>query len=232
MVTPPLKGNEDLYNLQGQVRHKTDFINKFIPNDVKVHLVSHSIGAKISLELLKDNDISELIRQCYFLFPTIENMVETSNGFYFHKVLNRIFFLLQFIYYAFYFLPLKVRTMVLYIYCYFAGYPEYFLGTMIKASTPTVLDKVWFMADDEMDKVREIDEDTISRNLHRIKFYYGTTDGWVPKKYFHNLTQKFPGIDAELCTQKIDHGFVVSHGPTMGRMVSEWIIRRMGLKSS
>lgn len=226
MTTPPLDGNHDLYNLQGQIRHKIEFISKFVPKGVKIHLVSHSIGAKISLDLLKDNAMSYKIHQCYLLFPTIERMVDSTNGFWFYKVFNPIFFLLRFIYYAFEYLPLTIRTLLLYVFCYFSGYPEYFLGTVIKASNPRVLDKVWFMAEDEMEKVCEIDDEVIIQNLHRLKFYYGIKDGWVPVDYFKKVIERFPGIDAELCQKSIDHGFVVSHGPTMGRMVSDWILRK------
>jgi Lipid-droplet associated hydrolase len=221
-----------LYNLQGQVNHKIEFISKFVPKGVKIHLVSHSIGSKISLELLKDNNMSYKIHQCYLLFPTIERMVDSNNGFWFYKVFNPIFFLLRLFYYAFSFLPLIVRTIILYIFCYCSGIPEYFLGTVIKTSSPTVLDKVWFMAEDEMQKVCDIDDEVIMRNLHRLKFYYSTFDGWVPIDYYKNVIERFPGIDAELCQRSINHGFVISHGPTMGRMVSEWIHRKKIAKSS
>lgn len=227
LVVPLLEGNNYLYNLQGQVKHKVEFITKYIPKHVKIHLVSHSIGAKISLELLKYEEINEQIHQCYMLFPTIENMVDSSNGFWFYKIFNRIFFLLQLFYYAFNFLPLQVRTIILsFVFCVVGGYPKYFLGTVIKASEPAALDKIWFMAQDEMEQVREIDHEVINKNMHRLKFYYGTTDGWVPSHYYHKLIKTFPGIDAELCSQKIDHGFVISHGPTMARMVSDWIKRQ------
>lgn len=94
-----------------------------------------------------------------------------------------------------------------------------------------VLEKIWFLAQDEMRQVGEIDEDIIRKNLHRLKFYYGTADGWVPKKNFDNLIKSFPGVDAELCTLQINHGFIISHGPTMARMLSEWIRKRVKLYS-
>lgn len=225
MSIPPLKGHEDLYNLHGQIEHKTDFISRFIPDKVKIHLVSHSIGSKISLKLLEDDATSKKIKQCYLLFPTIENMIQTSNGFWFEKVFDRFFFILKFLSYAFNFMPLTFRIIAIYIFCCIAGYPKFFIGTIVKITIPTVLEKIWFLAQDEMREVREIDEDIIKKNLHRLKFYYGTTDGWVPKKNYDNLIKSFPGVDAELCALKIDHGFIVSHGPTMARMLSEWIRR-------
>jgi hypothetical protein len=172
LAIPPLKSNHDLFNLQGQVNHKIDFISKFVPQGVKIHLVSHSIGAKISLELLKVYSISCKVHQCYLLFPTIERMVISSNGFWF-RLFSRFFFLLHLFFFAFSFLPLVVRTLLLYVFCYLSGHPKYFLGTMIKLSAPEVLEKVWFMAKDEMEKVCECDDEIIGRNLHRLKFYYG-----------------------------------------------------------
>lgn len=223
---PPLEGNENLYNLEGQLNHKIEFIKRYIPEDVKIHLIGHSVGCKVAMDLLKHEEIGSRIHQCYFLFATIEKMAETSNGFWLYKVFNKIFFLLQFLYYAFSFLPLTLRTWIVYMYCLAAGHPKYFLGTIIKMSTPECLDRIWFMALDEMKSIRELDDETIRENMHRIKFYYGTTDGWVPVKYYHQLVSKFPGIDAELCERKIDHTFVIDHGHTMGRMVSEWVRRK------
>jgi pimeloyl-ACP methyl ester carboxylesterase len=168
-----------MYSLEGQIRHKAEFIKKFVPKEVKIHLIAHSIGCFISLDLLREHDIEKRIKQCYLLFPTIERMLDSSNGFWFYKIFNKIFFMLRFIYYAFSFLPLTLRTIILYIFCYFSGYPEYFLGTVIKASTPAVIDKIWFLACDEMKNVRLIDEETIKKNMKRLKFYYGQNDGWV-----------------------------------------------------
>jgi len=224
IVVPSLEGNEHLYSVQGQVKHHAEFLSRYVPKGVRVHLISHSIGAKISLELLKRGNIDEVY--CYMLFPTIEHMIESRYGFLFYKVFDRIYFFLQLIYYGLNYLPLIVRTFLLYFYCFVSGFPEFILGSLIKASTPTILDKVWFMARDEMETVNEIDYDVIKQNLHRIKFYYGTTDGWVPKGAYRQLLEQFPGIDAELCTQDLRHNFVVSHGPLVGRMVSDWIKRQ------
>lgn len=226
MPMPPLEGNHDLYNLKGQLNHKVDFLSKFIPNDVKIHLISHSIGSKISLQLLKDEELSKRIAKCYLLFPTIEKILDSPNGFWVFRLLDSIFPLLRLFYYAFSYMPLIVRIYVVYFFCYLSGYPKFFLGTILKLTTPTVVDKIWFLTRDEMENVREIDDEIIRKNLHRLKFYYGTCDGWVPKENFHQLIERFPGVDAELCVQKIDHGFVISHGPTMARMVADWIYHR------
>ena len=224
---PSLENNHDAFNLKGQIQHKVEFIRNFVPDNVKIHLVGHSIGSKISMELLKFEDISDKVRHCYLLFPTIERMVESRNGILFFKFFDQFYFFIRLIYYAFSFVPLIIRTFILYAFCLLLGYPKFFLGTMLKLSSPKVLDKIWFLTRDEMKLVRDIDAEIIEKNLKRLKFYYGTTDGWVPVNYFNQLVKQFPGIDAELCEIKIDHAFVISNGSRMARMISDWIKRRL-----
>lgn len=63
--------------------HKLHFINNYVPNDVELHLIGHSIGAKICLELLSRlaSESGENRRaSAYLLFPTLERMAETPNG--------------------------------------------------------------------------------------------------------------------------------------------------------
>jgi hypothetical protein len=80
MPTPPLKGNEHLYDLSGQLNHKIDFYNRFIPKDVIIHLIGHSVGSKLCLDLLKIPEISKQVEHCYMMFPTIERMNESRKG--------------------------------------------------------------------------------------------------------------------------------------------------------
>lgn len=62
---------------------QVEFIKKYVPEDAHLHLIGHSIGAWLVLNLLKNNDIDRRIERCYLLFPTIEYMVETRNGIFF-----------------------------------------------------------------------------------------------------------------------------------------------------
>lgn len=57
-----------------------EFIKKYVPEDAQLHLVGHSIGAWLVLNLLKDSDIDRRTKKCYLLFPTIEHMAESCNG--------------------------------------------------------------------------------------------------------------------------------------------------------
>uniref|UniRef100_U5EJC0 Lipid droplet-associated hydrolase n=1 Tax=Corethrella appendiculata TaxID=1370023 RepID=U5EJC0_9DIPT len=222
---PILAGNEELFNLDAQIKHKVDFIRKYVKPGVKIHLIGHSIGAWIVLELLKIEDIRDKVQHCYLLFPTIERMAESSNGFILTKLVAPIFFILRIFYQFFSKLPMFLRICILYAYFFIMSIPYYFIGTGIKYSKPEVIDRLWFMALDEMIKVKELDVDIIKKNKNILKFYYGTTDGWVPVKYFHELKEKIPDVDAELCSKKYAHAFVLRSAVPMAHMVGEWILQ-------
>ncbi|XP_058821464.1 lipid droplet-associated hydrolase isoform X2 [Topomyia yanbarensis] len=225
-AVPSIRNNENLYNLNGQLQHKIEFIRKYVPQDVKIHLIGHSIGCYLALELIKIPDISKRIQYCYFLFPTIERMAEARNGFILTRIVKPIYFIIEWFYRCFALLPNIIKIWIIYVYFLFTRTPKYYLGTALKYTHPAVIDKVWFMAMDEMKQVRELDVETIRLNKHRLKFYYGATDGWTPLKYYQELKQKIPEVDAELCTRKFEHAFVLRSADTMGFMVGEWILKQ------
>lgn len=49
-------GNESLYSILGQVRHKVAFIEEHVPADCELTLVGHSVGCFVILQLLKHFD--------------------------------------------------------------------------------------------------------------------------------------------------------------------------------
>ncbi|CAH0690102.1 unnamed protein product [Spodoptera exigua] len=51
-----LKNTWSLYNSDGQIEHKLDLINNYIDKRAKLHLIGHSIGAWLLMELLHKND--------------------------------------------------------------------------------------------------------------------------------------------------------------------------------
>lgn len=222
MKTPPLKGNEKLYNLQGQLDHKIDFVNRFIPKSVNVYLIAHSIGAKICLDLLKHKQFSDQVRHVYLMFPVIERLGESRSG-KLVPTFKRYFFLLRASYNLFALLPMSWRRAIVRWRCRKEGIPEKFLEICIANTNPSVLDRIWFMTLDEMEKVKEIDHETVQNNMNKLKLYYGVEDGWVRNEAYQEITEKFPGIDAELCNQGYAHAFVLNTSKEVASMVSQWI---------
>jgi len=47
-----LDPDQSVFTVTGQIEHKLSFINRFVPDDVKIVLIGHSIGAHVVLEML------------------------------------------------------------------------------------------------------------------------------------------------------------------------------------
>lgn len=200
-----------------------EFIRRYVPADVKIHLIGHSIGAWIALELLKVDDISERIHQCYCLFPTIEHMADSPNGRLYIRCIRRFWWLIYVCAVLFARCPTILHVFVLKVYFYFSSIPNHCMGTTLKYIRPSILKKIVFMANQEMDLIREVDYDNIGRNKHRIKFYYGATDGWTPLTYYRRLKERIPDVDASIDNHQINHAFVLRSSVEMGNIVAEWI---------
>uniref|UniRef100_A0A1A9ZAV3 Lipid droplet-associated hydrolase n=1 Tax=Glossina pallidipes TaxID=7398 RepID=A0A1A9ZAV3_GLOPL len=221
---PQLKGNEELFDLDSQVRHKIEFIEKYVPEHTKIHLIGHSIGAWMVLQILRNESVHKRIKKCYLLFPTIERMIESPNGWVFTKIALPLYSVFGFIISLLNRLPEILKIFLVQIYFWFAAIPNYLIGTALKYAKPSVVEKVVFLAEDEMARVRALQRDIIQKNMHLLKFYYGTTDGWVPIKYFTQLKEEFPDIDADLDVKKIDHSFVLRYSKPMACIVGDFII--------
>lgn len=90
----------------------------------------------------------------------------------------------------------------------------------------SVVEKVLFMAYEEMDVVKTRDNEALEKYRHKCKFYYGKSDGWVPVTYYENLKKDFPDVDAELCSRSFEHAFVLRQSRPVANMVVSWIEAR------
>lgn len=228
---PPLRNNKSLYSLDGQVQHKVrscvtnnyyrfriiicltfnlqvEFIRQFIPNDVKITLIAHSIGSYIALRLFKIDDINQRIRQCCLLFPTFEYMASAPNG----KIyMNTLQFYFKILYYGAKLLdlfPRFLRAFCVQVVLWMRNIPSAFTDVTLMLVRPSVLSKIVFMADGEMDDVLEPDYTTIEQNKSRLRFIYSTTDGWTPATYYHRLKAQVPDVKAHL-TDRFEHTFTL-----------------------
>ncbi|XP_037940139.1 lipid droplet-associated hydrolase-like [Teleopsis dalmanni] len=226
---PQLKGNEELFDLNAQIRHKIEFIKKYIPQDCKIHLIGHSIGAWMILQMLENDYIRQAVIKCYMLFPTVERMIESQNGWVFTKIALPMYWIFGFLIVLFNRLPVFIRMCFIHLYFLLSAIPSHFRGAALCYSKASVVEKVIFLAEDEMARVRFLQTNIIEQNLNLLTFYYGTTDGWVPVEYFNGLKKEFPEIDAQLDTKKIDHAFVLRYSKPMGGIVSNMIVQNSTL---
>ncbi|KAF5289724.1 hypothetical protein FQA39_LY03641 [Lamprigera yunnana] len=161
-TAPPLTDNEKLYGLVGQVNHKIAFIDSYVPQSARIHFIGHSIGAYITLQLLKTSSLREKFLNTHM--DTIKNFIR-----------------------------------------------------------PDALDKIFYMALDEMVLVKERDSVVLFENRDKIRLYYGACDGWVPQKYYRQLKTDIPDIQAELCSHNFEHAFLLRHPEEVGQLVVNWI---------
>lgn len=214
-----------MFGLDAQIQHKIDFIKAYVPDDVKIHLIGHSIGAWMILELLKNAEIKAKIQHCYLLFPTIEGMAKSPNGFFFTKIFQPLWFLLRLIIILFNKCPKMFQAFILLIYFFIFSIPRHFMGTALKYSHINIMEKVLYLGDEEMKRVVTADVRTIHENRSIIKFYYGASDGWAPTKYYQQLRNNIPDVDAEIDIYQMSHAFVLSSSVQMGKLVGSWIVQ-------
>lgn len=209
------------------VEFQAEVIKTHIPSSTRIHLIGHSIGAYIILQLLKDPSINSRVVAGYLLFPTIEDMSTTRNGKFLTKFVAYFVWLILFLSFIFANLPSFLQNFLMYLYFRITCIPKMHTKSAIQLVDPGVLEKVFFMAFEEMDQVKERDNDVIRNNVKKLKFYYGANDGWAPVSYYSRLREEIPEVDAEVCTRKIDHSFVLKSSRVMGNVVAAWVKERL-----
>jgi Lipid-droplet associated hydrolase len=88
---------------------------------------------------------------------------------------------------------------------------------------PPILRNIFSLAADEMEKIQELDVDAVQGQKDRLRFYFGSIDGWCPLEYYRNLKQQVPDADATACTNNYRHAFVLNFSKPMAEIVSKWI---------
>ncbi|KAL7305322.1 hypothetical protein TKK_0002452 [Trichogramma kaykai] len=220
---PDPKTCRHLYDLDGNIKHKQEFIKKYVPANARIHLVAHSIGSWFVLNLLKDKEISEKIVKCYLLFPTIERMAESPMGKIVINITLRIAKLLMFLAWIFTLFPHIFQIFLVRIFGIFYGIPSNCVSPIVQMIHPFSLHQIFSLAKQEMIHVKELDNDVITQHKKKLYLYYGSKDGWTPIRYYDDLKARHPDIDAHLCKRGFQHSFVLSDSIEMGKMVGDLI---------
>lgn len=192
---------------------------------MKITFVGHSIGSWMILELLKIPEIKQRVKHCYCLFPTIERMAISPNGAAKIDFTYRYLPVFKFILSIIAALPLIIRTFIIYIYFYFNNLPVHFLGSGLKYSNPVAFENSITLAQEEMQRVVDLDVQHVEANKKILKFYYSVRDGWVPLKYYTELKERIPDVDAEVDQFNMPHVFTSTekYEFEMANLLSSWI---------
>ncbi|KZS08049.1 Lipid droplet-associated hydrolase [Daphnia magna] len=239
VILPTINDKPELFTLDGQVNHKIKFIDTYVPTDVNLHFIGHSIGAKICVELVKRYRKTHNAA-AYLLFPTLERMAQTPSGRKLWPILG------------------PFRKVVVLAASLINRLPESWLTTIvqwamrskgsqlsIESSTssapgapaivhvnvrttmsllhPQALERSLFMAHDELKVVGELNAEDIRLHSDRLVLYFGTKDHWCPLEHYHNLQLQVPEARAIICPHGFEHAFVLQSSQQMATIVSEWI---------
>lgn len=224
---------EEKFNLQGQITHKTEFIQKYVPDHVKIHLVSHSIGSWMCLQMLKNSKLKQKFVNCYFLFPALEDLAKSPMGTLFTYLLKPSYSFLELVYiYFFMQVPESVSKLILTVYFWCARLPDKIFWIIYNyIMSPAPLARSYKIAEDAMNTIKNLEVNVFRENIDLLHIYYGSCDGWVPVRRYQNIVQQVPAIDARLCKHALEHGFVVDHSKQMAKILCEWI-RKNGEKNN
>lgn len=177
----------------------------------------------MSMEIFKRNTTHN-IKELFFLFPTIENMVSTVRG---QQVLPWVST----------FRMVALAAMVL-----ISILPEFLINVILKSrynrasstflsSTKNFinanhLNNCLVLANNELETVLDLDVDTIRAMIGKLHIYYGSDDGWSPLAYRDNLLKavpQFPEADAVVDDHGIAHAFVEFHSEVTANIIADWI---------
>lgn len=98
-----------------------------------------------------------------------------------------------------------------------------FIPTTIDMICPSILERVSFMASDEMEKVRELDLELLRGNKDKLRLYYGVEDGWAPLKFCKKLQSTLPEVRVESCKRNFDHAYILRYSEEAADMITDWI---------
>ncbi|KAI8379012.1 hypothetical protein BD560DRAFT_389287 [Blakeslea trispora] len=220
------KDEKRVYSLRDQIQHKIDCLDLLTKeNEPDTHfvLMGHSIGAYISVDVLKErpnHGISRIIA----LFPTLREIAATPNGVQIQRIVKRLpFWLTRLGGSLLFYLPPPLRQYLVEL---FTGQSDEGLQvTSHQLLHPTVLQNVLNMAKDEMEAVRGLDHDFYLEHLDKFIMYYSENDQWAPKDHHEYMTKHFPEGKIHLCTEKIPHAFCLEskHVDYMAQKVASWI---------
>lgn len=221
-----LKGQEQLFNLEGQIQHKLDFINKHIDKDSKLHLIGHSIGSWLILEMLhKNKNLISRISSVNLLFPTVHKMAKSKNGLFFNNIIRRLHMFVMMLITLLNLMPDVIKNRIVNIYLKWNSLPSSYSETILKLCSPHVGEKVLFLCYDEIDSVQTLNSEVLEIVKGMTNVLYSPRDGWVPVHFMDEFRQFEPHL--QMKEVDAEHAFVLKSSGEIAEMVSDFIKKKM-----
>jgi len=220
----------DYESLDGQIQHKLAYITDFILCGKKLILIGHSIGCYVILKMQSkdtDNSLTQFcsphnVSKCYLLFPTVEHIAQSPNGQICTPLLKYFRWMVPLITFPLLFLPYRIKRFLVARY-FGPEVPHCAVEATIKLLSPFSCGNSAYLSSIEMRSIHELDVETVSENIERLCFYYGTRDAWCPIEYHHSMKHLFPSADIRLCSRDFEHAFVLKNSKEMASIVLDWL---------
>ncbi|ORZ10739.1 hypothetical protein BCR42DRAFT_421916 [Absidia repens] len=224
--TSPSSANH-LYSLQDQIDHKLacfDQLRKENPSDTQYILVGHSMGSYVCAEVLKQRQQHNIIR-LIALFPTLREIALTPNGVTMSRwvfgiplpIVSGVVGLAQMV-------PNPIRHGI-------TGLITGQKGSNLDVTAHgllhgSIVKNVVHMARQEMEMIKELDDDFYATHVDKFIMYYSRNDSWAPLDHYEFMSKKFPNAQVHLCAEDIPHAFILEdkHAQYMANKVATWIL--------
>lgn len=175
----------------------------------------------MTLELLKASTIEKRIFKTHLLFPTFERMIEAPNGKFLYRFVRHITPIIIFLSWIYSILPRFISLSLLRTHMFLTNIPSVHRGTIHKLINPKVLEQVFFLAFQELEQVRNRDNENFKNNRHRINILYGESDKWCLPEFYANMKRDFPDINVR--TSRSSHSFIFHDNQDVADVVCKWI---------
>ena len=204
-----------------QVEHKLDFIENVVPDDVEIVLMGHSIGTFMAVQVMRLLEKRERVVHTVMLMPVLEKFTQSPGWkslsllLPFRFLAFLLVFLLSFVKdeIVLQLIPRLVPDMKR------SRTPVCVLEGTLQLVNYRVFSNMLALARDESCQVDVRDDLFLSKNLHKMSFFFCADDRWVPLTFLRNLKRRFPSAQTELM-DTVCHAFVVDK-----RMTEEVISR-------
>ncbi|XP_026679529.1 lipid droplet-associated hydrolase-like [Diaphorina citri] len=202
------------------------------------HSFRHSVGSRMIVDLLREApQPGPLVGCCYLLFPTLERIRDTPAADFLVPVMTYFSPVILCFASIFRVLPAGVKRFLANIMLrvkYFEAPDPYGVEATVALINPKILRQAFFLARDEMEKIKELDVETLEQHASKFRIYFGAKDYWCPVSFYSNLTQKCPSIRAYMCTENIKHAFILRSSKEMAEKLATWYEedREGGVKSA
>jgi hypothetical protein len=197
------------------VEHKLDFIESFIPSDVEIVLVGHSIGTFITVQMMRCAHERSRFLHNVMVMPVLEKFTSLPGW---NTV--RILYLFRYMIYGIVFVLSLLRDDILtnlfpkVMTSFSRRTPFCAYSGVLQLVNWNVLRNILFLTQDEANQVQERDDFFLTHNLPKLSFIYCVDDHWAPLRSYRSLKKKFPDADFVIL-DTIEHSFVLDSKQTL-----------------